>query len=314
MATIKYKRGTAVLCVLFMLCLVKTSFAQQDPVYSQYTHNPLVINPAYSGTNNMLSAQFLMRNQWVGFEGAPKTQTFSIHTPLKNYQLATGMSITNDELGPEKKLGIFMDFAYHVKLNRKAHLSMGIKAGFDSYDVDLKGLTITDPGDPGFAVNYNENFLPNFGVGLYYYTKKFYAGMSVPRFIQNKLTDGATNSKLSKYNNLAFYLTSGALFDLNKEFKLKPSVILKGTANVPLSLALSGHLIYRDVLWFGASYRTNEAVSMTFEYQINDQIRIGYSYDIPTSVLRQYTRGTHEITLAYDFRYNKKNIKTPRYF
>lgn len=191
----KYKQIGIVLLYLLQLCYSEQTLAQQDPMYSQYTHNPLTINPAYAGSNNMLSAQLLVRNQWVGFEGAPKTKTFTIHTPFRNYQMASGLSVINDELGPVKKNSFYMDFAYHLKLNRRAHLGMGIKAGFDMLEVNLTSLNPVDP-DEQFQINYSEDFLLNFGAGLYFYTAQFYVGLAAPRFLKNKLEEGRVSEQV----------------------------------------------------------------------------------------------------------------------
>ena len=206
-----------------------------------------------------------------------------------------------------------MDFAYHLKLSRGAHLGMGIKGGFDMLKVNLTELNIVEP-DEKFGANYSENFLLNFGAGLYFYTSQFYVGIAAPRFLRHKVDEGRISGISSNYNENHYYLTSGALFHLNKKFKLKPSIMIKAVPNTPLSVDVSGNLIYRDMLWLGLSYRSDDAVSIMTQFQINEQIRVGYAYDMPTSKVRTYTGGTHEITLAYDFRFNRKRIKTPRYF
>jgi len=301
---------------LFLLLLPcsKQGKAQQDPMYTQYMHNPLTVNPAYAGSTDMMSAIFLAREQWVGFDGAPKSRTLSLSAPVSKYDIGAGFAFINDELGPVKQNSFFADFAYHLKLGERATLAMGIKGGFDMIQIDLMNLDLDQGNDDTFTQNFAEEFILNFGVGLYYYTDRFYFGASVPRMLRNNYDNDGINTTSLGYKERHYFVTTGALFDLNDYIKLKPSILSKIVWNAPLSIDLSANFIFFDRLWLGAGYRLEDSMNFLAHYQLTDQLRVGYAFDLTESELRRYSNGTHEIMVAFDFQFNKKKIMTPRYF
>jgi len=307
----------SLICIALLLLLSICSEqvrAQQDPMYTQYMHNPLTVNPAYAGSTDMLSAMFLAREQWVGFEGAPKSRTLTMNVPVSRYNLGTGFAFINDELGPVKQNSVFVDMAYHLRLNERATLAMGIKAGFDMIQIDLMNLALDQGNDEAFSQNFSEEFIINFGVGLYYYTDRFYLGASIPRMLRNSYDNDGINTTSLGYKERHYFLTTGALFDLNDHVKLKPSILSKIVWNAPLSIDLSANFIFNDLLWLGAGYRIEDSMNFLIHYQLTDQLRVGYAFDLTESELRRYSNGTHEIMVAFDFQFNKKRIMTPRYF
>lgn len=304
-------------CVpLFLLVLLfgNVAKAQQDPMYTQYMHNPLTINPAYAGSTGMMSAMLLAREQWVGFDGAPKSRTLTLSAPITKYNIGAGFALINDELGPVKQNSFFADFAYHLKISNRGTLAMGLKAGFDMIQVNLKSLTLDQQNDALFSENIDEEFVLNFGLGLYYYTDRFYLGASIPRMLRNSYDNKGINTTSLGYQERHYFLTAGALFDLNEHLKFKPSILSKIVWNAPVSIDLSANFILNDQLWLGAAYRINDSMSFLIHYQLTDQLRAGYAFDLTESELRKYNNGTHEIMVAFDFRFNKKKIMTPRYF
>jgi type IX secretion system PorP/SprF family membrane protein len=306
-------RFTVVLFLLFFTCLNQGK-AQQEPMYTQYMHNPLTVNPAYAGSTDMMSAMFLFREQWVGFEGAPKSRTLTLSAPVTKYDIGVGFSYINDELGPVKQNSFYADFAYHLTLGRKAKLGFGLKGGFDMIQIDLMNLTLDQRNDGTFEQNFDEEFILNFGIGLYYYTDRFYLGMSVPRMLSNSYDNDGVNTTSLGYKERHYFVTGGALFDINDYIKLKPSVLSKIVLNAPISIDLSVNCILYDQLWLGTSYRIDDSMSFMIHYQLTDQLRIGYAFDLTESELRKYNNGTHELMVAFDFQFNKKKVMTPRYF
>ena len=288
--------------------------AQQDPMYTQYMHNPLTVNPAYAGSTGMLSAMFLAREQWVGFDGAPQSRTLTLSSPISGYNSGAGFAFINDELGPVKQNSFFADFAYQLRVSKKGRLSLGLKGGFDMIQVNLKGLTLDQQNDALFSENVDEEFLLNFGVGLYYYTERFYLGASIPRMLKNTYDNDGINTTSLGYQERHYFFTAGALFDLNENLKFKPSVLSKIVLNAPVSIDLSANFILNDILWLGAAYRVDDSMSFLMHYQLSNQLRVGYAFDLTESELRKYNNGTHEIMVAFDFRFNKKKVMTPRYF
>jgi len=302
------------LLILPLFLWLKEANGQQDPMYTQYMHNPLTVNPAYAGSTDMLSAMFLGRTQWVGFQGAPKSRSLTLSAPFYKYNVGAGFSFVNDELGPVKQNSFYADFAYHLKFGEKGTLSMGLKGGFDMIQIRLIDLILDEQSDDNFSQNFTDEFIFNFGLGFYYYTNRFYVGASIPRLLKNSYNNDGFRITSLGYKERHYFLTAGALFDLNNYIKLKPSILSKIVLNAPLSIDFSANFIFYNKLWLGAAYRFNDSMSFLIHFQITNQIRVGYAFDLTESELRRYNNGTHEIMVAYDFQFNKNKIMTPRYF
>lgn len=292
--------------LLFVLIGLNFSLkAQQDPMYSQYLHVPLAINPAYTGSSGMLSAQFLGREQWVGMSGAPKTRLVTLHSPLKSYNVGFGGFFLNDEYGPVRSNSYYATMSYKLNLGH-GKLAFGLSAGIDRLDILLRDLDTHDSNDDFFRNNYSEHSKWNFGLGFYYYTKTFFAGLAVPRLVENK--------KNMSYVKRHLFFASGILIPLTVDFQLQPTVSVGVVENAPLLLTASANIIYQDKLWFGLNFRYPDAVGLSLAYQINQQIRIGYAYDFNFWQAKYNIGGSHEIFLSFDMRFNKSKVMTPRYF
>ncbi|PKQ62329.1 hypothetical protein BZG02_13555 [Labilibaculum filiforme] len=304
-------------CVVLLMVVLPFGskiMAQQDPMYTQYMHNPLTVNPAYAGSTDRLSAMFLARDQWVGFDGAPKSRTLTLSAPVTKYNIGAGFSYINDELGPVKQNSLYADFAYKLKISDQGTLSMGIKGGFDMIQINLMNLTLNQQNDDAFSSDFQEDFILNFGLGLYYYTPRFFIGASIPRMLKNSYDNDGVNTTSLGYKERHYFISTGALFDINENLKFKPSILSKIVWNAPLSIDLSANFILKDQLWLGAAYRIDDAMSFLIHYQLSEQLRVGYAFDLTESELRSYNNGTHEIMVAFDFQFNKKKVMTPRYF
>lgn len=288
--------------------------AQQDPMYTQYMHNPQTINPAYVGSNEMLSFMMLNREQWVGLDGAPKSRTFSMNAKLNYFRVGTGFSFINDELGPIQQNSFYADFAYHLRINEVSHLSFGLKAGFDMMQVNLMSVKLNQFNDDAFESNFNQDFILNFGFGAYWYNPRYYLGLAIPRMLQNKYDDNTVSTSKVGYKERHYFFTGGYIYPINRNVKLRPSILSKIVFNAPISIDLSLQCILQDKIWIGASHRFGDSMSFMLQYQVADRWRIGYSFDMTESELRKYNSGTHEIMLAFDIRLKNKKIMTPRYF
>ena len=291
--------------------------AQQDAMYTQYMFNTLAVNPAYAGSRNVLSATTLVRTQWVGIEGAPRTQTLSLDAALPGKKVGLGLQIFNDRLGITKTTGAYASYAYRIPLG-KGTLALGIQAGVAHFRADFTQVRLQSGTtfDPGFFNDINK-FLPNYGVGIYYNTEKFYLGVATPHLLDNRFTDqnsvAVTNGLVAK-QYLHLFVTSGYVFKLSEDFKLKPSFLFKGVLGAPLQLDLNLNLWVADRISVGGQYRTGDSFAGLFELQVNDQIRVGYSYDHTISPLGGFNSGSHEIMLRYEFGFTKNRIVAPRFF
>lgn len=296
-----------------LLLLSLAANAQHGPLVSQYMLNGLVTNPAYTGSREVFTANAMYRNQWIGIEGAPVTQIASLHAPLKNKSLALGILLNNEKIGVSNSTGVSGSFGYRIQMNR-AKLSFGISAGMEILSARYSELTTTENNDNAFAADLRSNVQPDFGAGVYYSSKTYFVGLSVPSLVnrQYNISDQQLDIK-SETGIQNIILQGGYLFYLTEEFKLKPSSLIRLNPEGNSQIDLNANLIYKDCFWIGFSYRHNEAVVGLLEFQINQQFRVAYAYDYALSIFRQYSSGSHEIGLQYEFGY-KVNSVDPRFF
>lgn len=310
MNAIQMKKIIIIVAVMFFTVSAK---AQQDPQYTQYMYNMNIINPAYAGSYDALSLNFLARSQWVGIDGAPQTLTLGAHAPVgKNVGL--GLSIIVDNIGPVQEQNLYGDFSYTLNFNNNAKLAFGLKAGYTFFNICLPCLNTTNANDMAF-VNQNANkVLPNIGAGVFYYTDKFYAGLSVPNLLEtfHFEKNGGQISQASETKH--YFFTSGYVFDLSSDVKLKPSMLVKAATGSPLSIDFSGNVLVYDKLEFGLSYRLDESVSALINLRARQNLRVGYAYDYTLTNLGNFNSGSHEIFLLFNFDFERNKIKSPRFF
>jgi len=291
--------------------------AQQDPMFTHYMFNTLAVNPAYAGSRDALTATGIVRQQWLNIDGAPNTQTLTVHTPIFNDRLGLGVSIIHDQVGPlEQTLG-FLDVSYHLPVNEKGQLAFGLKGGVNLVQAGLTTLELGDAtADPAFSQNIQSELLPNVGAGLYYYTDRYYAGVSVPKFLENDFSTAAgSTATTTASEERHLFAIAGAVFDINDVLKLKPTTFLKVVEGAPLQVDLTASLLIHDKFSVGAMYRSFGAAGMLVGYQFTDQLRAGYAFDYPLTSLNNYHGWSHEIMLSYDFFFKSKSkIHSPRYF
>jgi type IX secretion system PorP/SprF family membrane protein len=292
----------------------QTKISLAYPVYSQYLHNGLIINPAYAGSREVLSIFLSGRLQWMGIKGAPVSQTVSIHTLLKSDRVGLGLSGQFFQYGFSKSTSIYTDYAYHLILG-KGKLSMGLRAGFDLSNTDYTGILLIDPNDPMFTSNDKPYFLPNVGAGLYYYNNRYFVGAAVPSFL-SYVKNSAGAVSFGTFKDFDLLITAGALITFSPEFKFKPSVFVDYSVQKTkkMRIDLNGNFIIYDLVWIGGSWRTSEEVAVgILQLQLTPQFMFGYSYDYPVGNMNTYSKGSHEFILRYEFGY-KVSAANPRYF
>lgn len=268
-------------------------------MYTQYMDNMLLINPGYAGSRGMANFMAVARNQWVTFEGAPKTQTFSFHTPLKQSKVGLGFSVLTDQIGPLRQTGIYMDYSYSLKMSEKYKLSLGVKSGFAFYRAGYTDLVTIEP-DPIYSRDVFKNFLPNFGVGGFIFSENTWFGISVPRLVENVVGREDYSSEYILKEKVHLYFTGGKMFSLNEDVKLKGHSMLKLVKNSPLSFDVTALAGFKDRFWAGALFRVGGAWGLLAQVNATEQILIGYSYDLSYSVLNSFNNGTHEIMVSYN--------------
>ncbi len=289
--------------------------AQQEVMVSQYMFNGLFLNPAYAGSHGYVSSSLLHRAQWVQVEGAPRTSMAAIDAPLLNGKMGVGFTMVHDQIGISRDLDMSGHYAYHLRTGQKSRLSFGLRAGLSIYSARLSDLQYWDSNDAVYQGNIQNKLVGKFGFGLYWYDANSYVGLSVPTIYA---ADGSISmnagSALDHYFTQHYYLQAGKVFPLGEYFDVKPSTVIKYQPEAPLQADINCNLLYRERVWFGAGYRTGDALVGMVEYQVTPQMRIGYAYDMTTSRLRTYNTGSHEVMLGIDFGKDLVKIKTPRYF
>jgi type IX secretion system PorP/SprF family membrane protein len=287
--------------------------SQQDPVFTQYMNNLLTIQPAYAGISGSLNITGISRAQWVGFEGAPNTNTLTASGSLRNLNVGLGVSIVNDKWGPIRQNGIYVDYAYRIRLRQDQYLSLGLKGGFNISQAYLTDLWINDPIDQVFAYDVKINFLPNLGVGFLWHSNRFFIGASAPKILKNRMQ--SENGENVYREVLHFYGMGGYVFFLSEILKFKPTILYRWSERTPAYTDFSGSFLLYDRVWIGTTYRMKNSYGLIFQFNVNSQLKFGYSYDQTTFHPSQVNSGTHEFLISYDFVYGRRGRQiTPRYF
>ncbi len=288
--------------------------AQQDAQYTQYMYNTVSVNPGYTGSRGHLSIAALHRSQWVGLEGAPVTQTFNIHSPIGYRGVGLGLSVVNDQIGPTSETYFDVDFSYTVYTSDEGRLSFGLKASGHLLDVRFSELNQLAP-DQSLQQDIDNKFSPNIGAGVYYHTQRYYAGLSVPRFLQTTHFKSGVAPSTAK-ERMNFYFITGYVWDLNPSLKFKPTLLTKVVQGAPLQVDLSANFMLSEKFILGAAYRWDAAFSGMLGFNISDGILLGMAYDRETTDLgsASFNDGSFEVILRYDFIKTRGNLKSPRFF
>jgi len=287
--------------------------AQQDPHYTQYMYNMSVMNPAYAGSKENLSMGLLYRKQWVDIEDAPTTGTFFGHTPVgKN--LGLGLSFIKDKIGPVEENNVYADISYTLNLGGEHKLAFGIKTGLTFHKVGLFDdvyPTLPDANDPAFSENTSNSYF-NIGSGFFYYTNKYYLGLSVPNLMKSKHLDFNGREYGSEVSH--YFLTGGYVFDINENLKFKPFFMMKSAFGTTTSLDLSSNFLFNQKFEVGATYRLDDSFGAMVNYALTPNLKLGYAYDHIISDLNVTTPSSHEIILLFDLNFPRKVSSSPRFF
>jgi type IX secretion system PorP/SprF family membrane protein len=297
-----------------ILLLIPLSLAGQlTPVTSQYVLNPLSINPAYAGNRGALNIAAFYRRQWAGIPGAPETITLAADAPFLDSKLGLGFSITNDKIGVTKETHFLTNYSYKINMN-KGSLSLGLGAGLITTNTSWSDLVVLDPGDENFLTNSRVFVVPDFTFGVYYSNRNYFAGLSIPKLLGYKFNyDKNKYTLMVKPGNYNYLLNAGYVYTLNQKIKLFPSTLITISPGEKLLVDLNAYVSLNDRIWAGASYRNGRSIGALCQFAVNNQFRIAYTYDFDFGTLGQYSNGSHEIMLRYEFHY-KVNAVSPLNF
>ena len=288
------------LVAIFCISASVQSFGQQDPQFSQNMFNRLQPNPATAGSNDAICGTLLYRSQWVSFEGAPKTGLLSVDMPVEFLHGGLGLSLVTDKLGAENTFNAKL--AYALRLNvGSGKIALGADVGIIQRSLDGTKFNPLDQGDVLIPQgNVSGNGL-DFGAGLYYSNERFYIGGSATHLQQGTIDYGDLTTEVKSH----YYGMAGATLNLTPSVALKPSVFVKSVS--PKTIAdINLNVHFSNRFYIGASYRTEDAIIAMLGFTVLDNLRIGYSYDMTTSKIKDFSDGTHEISLGYCYKIVKK--------
>lgn len=304
--------------ILYILFVVITPLlmAQQEGLYTLYMYNTSAINAGYTGSKAGSELILHHRSQWGGIDGAPQTTYLGFETALPKYDLGLGVNVRYDELGPLAETEIAINVAYHLQVGIDSHLAFGLKGIGNMFQVDFSKLNVYNPQDPYFLLDVDQKFTPDWGMGFYYYTSNYYAGVSATTLLQNSHFKSSVNT-LKGSDEIHYYGMAGYLLPINSMFLVKPALLTKYVSGASAQIDLSANVLYKELLVVGGAYRVGAAVSWLMGFYISPTLFVGYAYDYDTSLMRYRSRGSHELFIKFDLFKNKgeeSKINLPRFF
>jgi type IX secretion system PorP/SprF family membrane protein len=299
----------SILTVLFPLQLL----GQMIPLSDQYLNNTLAFNPAFAGCHDALSITLMYRDQMAGFDGAPKNSSLSVHAPLKNNRIGLGLTYSSSSYGINRDKSLTGNYSYRIEAGRGI-LAIGLGFRATTLKVAWNELEAADAGDQLLTNTPVSAFLPDFSLGTYYYTKKYFIGLSVPGMLSHDFSYStgkySTQHDFSNYN---WFFEGGYYFDLSKDIKVLPSVLLKYKQGHSPQADVNAQVIFKEIFRLGVGYRTNNTFLAMLQCNINKQLMIAYSSDFSIGELNRYNKMSHEIVFNYIFSYSRK-VANPRQF
>ena len=287
-------------------------YGQQLPQFSQYYQNQYAFNPAYAGVNKYWEATSLNRYQWIGITDAPRTFTLSTHGPLKNEKVGLGGYVYTDVVGPTRRIGFQASFTYHIKLAEKINMSFGLSAGFNEWLLDADKITTAHPNDFYFSNGLLKSFDPDGKFGIYVYHPDWYFGAAIGQMFHNKVSFLETQTSSETYMEDHFYFNAGYTYRIGEDWGVQPTAMLKMGLPAPVKVDVGIRGIYKETVWLGLNWRSNDALSIMLGLKYRDMLTIGYAYDITTTNLKNFNVGTHEIMLGVKFgKVSPKESNTP---
>lgn len=299
------------LLTIAVLCCISIATAQQEAQYTQYMYNTSLINPAYSGSEEVFKLSMLHRSQWVGIPGAPTTQTLSLEGMLAR-RLGASINLSKDVIGPLDEYTGDVNIAYHIQLTKKGRLALGLKGGIKKFRLDLTKGNLNDQQGMVTTSSVTSDTYTTMGAGLYYYTDRTYIGVSTPNLLESDYQNSDLNVNYNPEKH--FFLIAGTVFDIGTYTRFKPAILAKAVSGAPLSLDVSANFMFRDKFILGAAYRLDAAISGLLGIHLSKNLFVGYAYDHTTTIDSRYTGGTHELFLRVKLSKNSPIYKSPRFF
>lgn len=292
-----------------------SSIAAQGQSYfhlSQYMMYQPFINNAAIGSYSGMGGALLYKKQWAGLDGAPEIQAFGFSSRIKKTNSHIGLTVVHDKIGVNNNFDISGIYAYNIKITRESKLALSLSAVASMQQSNFAEVDIIDGQDPIFAANTKTYVLPNTQFSAYYYSKKFYAGISLPKLLHSSIAidnNGESSGKTTfDFYQMHYYINAGYSFELNSTTDLNISTLFKQVAGAPLQMDLNAQFLLNKKIGIAASYRTSQELVGILSYKFTTMFSLSYSYDYSLSVLSPYQSGTHEIMLLFRMPVEKSNL------
>lgn len=296
-------------------------FSQQEAIFSQFTAHKILYNPGYTGSSEVPCFSLTHREQWVGLDGAPSTSAFAAHSPILNGRVGLGLSILNDNIGYYNIMTVNGLYSYRI-LFEDSFLSLGVQGSYRRYDGDETQVSTTHGGDPLTEQTIEPFNIFNVGFGIYYESKNYFLGASMPRLLKKSLNGEVVDDLANNAGELRhFYLMGGVIVPISEKLRLKPAFLTQYVKNAPINFDLHLSLGFEFDLWVGATYRwgthpqsgqANSSISAIVEYHWSG-FKIGAAYDYGLGKIQNGNIGTFELMLGYCLHKNRM-IPNPRFF
>jgi type IX secretion system PorP/SprF family membrane protein len=284
--------------ILFFAFIVK---GQQLPQQTQFVFNQFAFNPAYAGVTDTWEAVVNNRYQWVGITDAPRTFTLAAQGPFKNEKMGIGAMLYTDVVGPTRRLGFQASYAYHIDLNEEVKLSFGLSFGFNQWLLDADKITTVDNDDPFFSNGLIKTISADSKFGVYLYHKNWYFGAALPQLFHNTLKFDEIGIEGRSYLEDHFYFNAGYIFRVGEDWEIEPLTLVKIAYPAPTKIDIALKAMYKKTVWLGVGYRTNDAYYGMVGFMYNNNLKLGYSYDISHNSLKGFNSGSHELMFSVMF-------------
>lgn len=298
----------------FSFFVALSVMGQNDVHYSMYMFNKLAINPAYAGSKEALTFSGHYRNQWSGIKGAPETFTFSVHTPFFKKRSGIGLTMIADKIGIVNTYNIGLSYAYRIPIDKGKTLSIGLDGQFEYGRLNWDQADPLDVGDEFVPMGQTNKFNPNFGMGIYYNTPKYYVGFSMPRMLKTTIYEDNPIQSISINALRSYYLMGGMILKISRDVKFQPGAMITYNPHAPFEVDLNASFVFVDRFWLGASYRLEDSFDLIAQFQLSDQIKAALAVDFTLSELRRYSPGSFEVMLEYVFIRTGERLNNIRYF
>lgn len=287
--------------------------AQENALYSQFTLNKYIFNPAVAGSENATMIRMAAYEQWVGFKGSPKYHSLSFDTrwfqdirkPNRNIkkkynigkpgEVGFGVNFFNEKKGSLSTSGFEATYAYHIKFDNH-QLSFGVSPVISQFSVNTSDVILEDDfRDNAIDGKSNKRWSADFNFGAYYSGKDFFAGYSIQHITASALQWGGDSD--NKIIGRHHYLMGGYTYPVSTLIDLEGALLLKIPEDYLTQMDLSIKATIKKDYWCGIGYKTGRALSFYGGLFIS-RYYFGYAFDYNLSEVSQFSYGSHEIMLG----------------